>query len=104
MDELDKLKEVGAPKLAKAKEEQNEKIDACIMLLGALCDSNDAILEAKIAQHAAWIKATDKRFYASLIAIALTGAVLYLDVLKLDENSVIVASVINLLNAVKGLL
>ena len=96
--------------LAKEMLEHSEKTDTVITLLGAICDVMDAnlnvnkdILDEKKANHAAWIKATNRRFYISLAAVMVTGAVLYLDVLKLNENSEIVGSVVDIAKALAGL-
>jgi len=110
---IDDLKEAANPfnKLAKETLEHSEKTDTVITLLGSICDVIDAnllvnqdILEEKKANHAAWIKATNRRFYISLLAVLATGAVLYLDVLQINENSEIIGSVIDVVKAVSGLL
>ena len=113
MDEIDKVKEAANPfiQLTKATNKHSAKTDTVITLLSAICDVIDAnllvnqdILEEKKANHAAWIKATNRRFYISLAAVMVTGAVLYLDVLKLNENSEIVGSVVDIAKAISGLL
>lgn len=112
MATLDDVKEAANPyaKLAEVMTEDNEKTDTVITLLVAICDVIDAnllvnqdILEEKKNNHTAWIKATNRRFYISLAAVMVTGAVLYLDVLKLNENSEIVGGVIGIAKALAGL-
>ncbi len=109
--ETDELKNLAAPKLAKAKEEQNDRLDTVVTLLGALCDTVDSnllvsldILEEKKSNHSAWIRATNRRFYISLAAVMVTGAVLYLDVLKLNVDSEIINSTISFIDAITGAL
>jgi len=107
----DELKKLGGPKLAKAKEDQNDKIDTVITLLGALCDSGEAslsvsndILEGQTENHSVWVKVSKHRRYINLAAVMVTGAILWLDVLKLNPNSEIVGSVVNIAKALAGML
>lgn len=109
--ELDELKKLGGPRLTEAKEGQNDKLDTLITLTGVACDLleenlnvNQDILEEKKNNHSAWIKATNRRFYISLAAVMVTGAVLYLDVLKLNVDSEIINSAIGFIDAMTGLL
>jgi len=113
MSDLDDIKAAANPytQLTKATNEHAEKTDTVITLLGAICNVIDAnllvnkdILEEKKANHSAWIKATNRRFYISLVAVLVTGAVLYLDVLQLNENSEIVGSVVDIAKAIAGFL
>ena len=112
MSDSNDIKEAANPyaQLAKETLEHSEKTDTVITLLGAICDVIDAnlrvnedILEEKKANHAAWIKATNRRFYISLVAVMVTGAVLYLDVLKLNENSETVGGIVTTVKAIAGL-
>lgn len=112
MNETDKVKKAANPfiQLTKATNEHAAKTDTVITLLGAICDVIDAnllvnqdILKEKKENHAAWIKATNKRFYISLVAVMVTGAVLYLDVLKLNEDSEIVGGIVTTAKAIAGL-
>ena len=96
--------------LTKAINKHAAKTDTVITVLSAICGAiddnllvNQDILEEKKANHAAWIKATNRRFYISLAAVMVTGAVLYLDVLKLNENSEIVGGVMGAIKAIAGL-
>lgn len=106
------IKEAANPyaQLTKAANKHAAKTDTVITLLGAICDVIDAnllvnqdILKEKKENHAAWIKATNKRFYISLAAVMVTGAVLYLDVLKLNEDSEIVGGIVTTAKAIAGL-
>ena len=112
MSEIDRVKEAANPfiQLTKATNKHAAKTDTVITLLSAICGVIDAnllvnqdILEEKKANHAAWIKATNRRFYISLVAVMVTGAVLYLDVLKLNENSEIVGGIAGAVKAIAGL-
>ena len=82
----------------------NGKLETCIVLLDRLCTLKESQQLSDDSFRNSWMNANARKFRVSVIAIMLTGSVLYLDVLKLDESSVIVASVINLLNTIKGLL
>ena len=113
MSDLDDIKAAANPyaQLTKATNKHAAKTDTVITLLGLICDVIDAnllvnqdILEEKKRNHSAWIKATNRRFYISLSAVMVTGAVLYLDVLQLNENSEIIGSVIDMVEAIAGLL
>ena len=112
MSDSNDIKEAANPytQLTKATNKHAAKTDTVITLLGAICDVidenllvNQDILEEKKANHAAWIKATNRRFYISLVAVMVTGAVLYLDVLKLNEDSEIISGVISAVKAIAGL-
>ena len=70
-----------APKftdLAQLTHNNGVKLDAVVTLLGVIAESNDAnvqcsndILEEKKRNHKAWLWATTKRFYQSLVTIVL---------------------------------
>ena len=86
----------------------DDQSDSIIVLLGAIRNSNDEILkvnqkvlEVKKAHFDDWTRSAGRRFYIAFIGAMLTGAVLYLDVLKLDENSAIVSAFIELINVAK---
>tara|TARA_R110002050_G_scaffold106568_2_gene216571 strand:+ start:579 stop:908 length:330 start_codon:yes stop_codon:yes gene_type:complete len=64
--------------------------------------TNKAILKVKVVHHDDWMYATNKRFYVAVVSIIATGAVLYLDVLKLDEESALVAVGLGVFNALAG--
>ena len=109
MNEVIELKKLGGPRLTKAKEDQNDKIETCIGLLSNMRDVLDSnllvnldILEEKKSNHSAWLKATNRRFYISLVAVLVTGAVLYLDVLQLNGDSEIVGGAIAFIKALTG--
>ena len=113
MSDLDDIKAAANPyaQLTEATNKHAEKTDTVITLLVAIANGIDAnllvnedILEEKKANHNAWIKATNRRFYISLAAVLVTGAVLYLDVLKLNPNSEIVGSVVGIAKALAGML
>ena len=109
MDELERLKEAGAPKLAAAKEEQNDKIETLIILVGALCDSHDRHIELKEAQQAGdikfrnkWAKAKLNDTRISLILLALANIAIYLDVVEVNGNSALINGVTDLANVIAG--
>jgi hypothetical protein len=113
MTKLDGVKRAANPfaKLTDITTEHSDKTDTVITLLGVLCDTveenlniNADILDEKKANHSAWLKATNRRFYISLAAVMVTGAVLYLDVLKLNVNSEIVGGAIAFIKALTGML
>ena len=96
--------------LAKETLEHSEKTDTVITLLGSICDVIDAnlnvnkdILEEKKANHAAWIKASNRRFYISLVAVQATLAVLLVDVIKINPESEVVKGIIAMTKSVVGL-
>ncbi len=111
-----KLKELAAPRIAKAKEEQNDKLDVMIELLIVGNESKEAgnesleeLCESKKIQQESddnfrneWFKASNKKFYVSLLAIMITGTVLWLDVLRINPDSEIVGSVIGVTKVVAG--
>ena len=97
--------------LTKSTNKHAEKTDTVITFLSALCDLSEAnlnvsadILEEKKSNHSAWLRATNRRFYISLAAVLVTGAVLYLDVLKLNVDSEIVNGLINIAKTIAGML
>ena len=55
-------------------------------------------------QNLKWQKDSSRKFKSAVTGLLLTGAVLYLDVLKLDDNSVIVAAIVDLISMVKDML
>lgn len=109
---MDKLKERAAPKHTELMVVMEKLYDEQVTtntLLAVLCDSSEAVvnvtnavLDVKIQHHNDWIEASAKRFYVAVLSIMATGAVLYLDVLKLDENSAIVEAGINLYKLIEG--
>ena len=63
-----------------------------IKLLDRLCTLKEDFQEV-------WFKSSNKKFKVSIVGIMATGAVLYIDILKLNPDSVIVSSVVNLIDA-----
>lgn len=113
MNEIDKVKEAANPfaQLTKATNEHAAKTDTVITLLGALCNSVDIntnvnvdILKKNNSNHDVWVKVSKHRRYINIAAVLVTGAILWLDVLKLNPNSEIVDSAVNIAKAVAGLL
>lgn len=111
MSEIDRVKEAANPfiQLTKATNKHAAKTDTVITLLSAICDVIDAnllvnqdILEEKKANHAAWIKATNRRFYISLVAVMATVAVLWVDVLKVNPDSEIVKGIAGVTKSIAG--
>ena len=112
MSDSNDIKEAANPyaQLAKETLEHSGKTDTVITLLGAICDVIDAnlrvnedILEEKKANHAAWLKATNRRFYISLVAVQATLAVLLFDVIKINPESEIVGGIVTTAKAIAGL-
>ena len=101
MDELEKLKQLGAPHLTAAKEEQNEKIEACIILLDRICTLKEEQQSGDIKFRNKWAsaKSTDTRI--SLILLALANVAIYLDVIKVNAYSPLVEGVSNVFDIVK---
>ena len=101
MDELEKLKQLGTPHLTAAKEEQNEKIEACIILLDRICTLKEEQQSGDIKFRNKWAsaKSTDTRI--SLILLALANVAIYLDVIKVNAYSPLVEGVSNVFDIVK---
>jgi len=104
MNEIDKVKEAANPFIQLSKKidilieqgVETAKQDIIkITLLGRLCTLKEDFQEA-------WFKSSNKKFKVSVVAIMVTGAVLYMDILKLNPDSEIVGSVIRLINALSG--
>jgi len=95
MDELDRLKQVGAPKLAAAKEDQNEKIEACIILLDRICTLKEEQQVGDIKFRNKWAKAKLNDTRISLILLALANVAIYLDVIKINAYSPFVEALSN---------
>jgi len=113
MSDLDDIKAAANPytQLTEATKEHSGKTDTVIKLLGALCDSVDIntninadILKKNNSNHDVWVKVSKHRRYINIAAVLVTGAILWLDVLKLNPNSEIVDSAVNIAKAIAGLL
>ena len=100
MDELDKLKVAAAPKLAKAKEDQNDKLDICIVLLDQLCTLKEEQQAGDIKFRNKWADAKLNDTRISLILLVLANVAIYLDVVKVNGNSTVVNGVTNLFDAI----
>jgi len=99
MDELDRLKQVGAPKLAAAKEDQNEKIETCIILLDRLCTLKEEQQAGDIKFRNKWASAKLNDTRISLILLALANVAIYLDVIKINAYSPFVEALSGVFNA-----
>lgn len=64
----------------------------------------DRLCTLKEEFQSEWFKVSAKKFRLSIIAAFLTCALLCLDVLKLNESSLIVAGVLDILNVLRGVL
>lgn len=86
----DKLKDLAAPTLAKAKEEQNLKIDDCFALVGEVKKVLDNILVEKTRNNREIKEAGIRRTYILVTGASITALVGFLDVLKLNDGSEII--------------
>ena len=102
MDELERLKEAGAPKLAAAKAEQNEKIETCIILLDRICTLKEEQQEGDIKFRNKWARAKLNDTRISLILLALANIAIYLDVVEVNGNSALINGVTDLANVIAG--
>lgn len=75
--------------------EQNSEIivqnEIKVTLLDRLCTLKEDF-------QTIWFKSSNKKFKVSIIAIMVTGAVLYMDILKLNPDSEIIDSTIKLID------
>ena len=90
MDELEKLKQLGAPHLTAAKVEQNDKIETCIILLDRICTLKEAQQAGDIKFRNKWaaLKSFDTR--VSLWVLLLANVAVYLDVIKVNGDSAVI--------------
>jgi len=90
MDELEKLKQLGAPHLTAAKEEQNDKIETCIILLDRLCTLKEEQQAGDIKFRNKWANAKLNDTRISLILLALANVAIYLDVINVNGDSAVI--------------
>lgn len=75
----DKLKDLAAPTLAKAKEDQNDKLDICIVLLSRLCELKETQQANDKKFRDAWQAAKIKDTRMTMAVLGIAGIALYLD-------------------------
>ena len=102
MDELEKLKQLGAPHLTAAKEEQNDKIETCIILLDRLCTLKEEQQAGDIKFRNKWARAKLNDTRISLVLLVLANIAIYLDVVEVNGNSALINGVVNLTNVFVG--
>jgi hypothetical protein len=96
MAEIDELKRMADPytKLVEiARSARNEQV-ITNNLLGDMCDSNDAVVEAtnavlevKVRHHNDWMKATARRFWVSFVTLMVMSIAFYVDVVLEGRGS-----------------
>lgn len=64
----------------------------------------DRLCTLKEEFQSEWFKISEKKLRLSIIAALLTCALLFLDVLKFNESSLVVAGVLDVLNVLRGVL
>ena len=82
--------------LKKAVEEGNQ-------LLRDNLKVNSDIFEGQSNNHGVWVKVSRHRRYINIAAVLVTGAILWLDVLKLNPDSEIIGSFVGVTRVISGL-
>ena len=100
MEDIDKLKKMAAP--------NSERIAVAVeALLEVGRDNlkvNEDILEAKKTNHAAWLSATARRFYVSLVTVLLMGSMFYVDIILDGKDSTFLNTILRWLDFVSAIL
>jgi hypothetical protein len=92
-DKIDKLKRLANPsfELVDLSKEHSDKLDSLVILLGALCDSTDKVIEYKEAQKQGDIKYRKKSTVSSSISLVIASLALYISVAVNGVGDAIVA-------------
>jgi hypothetical protein len=115
MDDLEQKAAFKFPEISKGMDELLKEQVITNNLLCRLCTLKEDQQESDNSKHEEkqtayeeqnleWKKDSSRKFKSAVTGLLLTGAVLYLDVLKLDDNSVIVAAIVDLISMVKDTL
>lgn len=89
---MDELKAKAAPKhleLMNENKEQNEKLEACIVLLDRLCTLKENQHDNDTLFRDMWQESKRKEGKQTLWILALANIALYLDIVKGGEDSVV---------------
>jgi GTP-dependent phosphoenolpyruvate carboxykinase len=89
---MDELKSKAAPKhveLITETKEQNEKLEACIILLDRLCTLKENQHENDTLFREMWQESKKKESKQTLWILVLANIALYLDIVRDGDNSVV---------------
>lgn len=105
---MDELKKMASPKFNELAviigeqtnilKEQSDLLDAQVVLLDRLCTLKESQQETDAEHHGKWNRAKIFDTRISLIVLIIATAGIYMDVIKINSDSPVINSIINLFN------